>query len=71
MRWCTAEDERVCPWCDRQHMRTIGINEVFFKKGDVLEADGKEMVLDYRAIDVPPLHMNCRCFIRPERIDAA
>lgn len=66
MRWYTAEDERVCPWCGPQHARTIGINEVFFKKGDVLsDPEGREMVLDYRAIDVPPLHTNCRCFIRP------
>jgi len=68
MRWYTAEDERVCPWCGPQNGRIVGVNEVFFKKGDTLTADGKEMVLDYRAIDVPPLHTNCRCFIRPEGI---
>lgn len=55
----------------RQHARTIGVDEMFFQKGDVLSADVKELKLDYRAIDVPPLHTNCRCFIRPERIEVA
>jgi HK97 family phage portal protein len=68
MRWYTAEDERVCPWCGPQDGRVIGINEVFFNKGETLTAEGKELVLDYRAIDVPPLHTNCRCFIRPAEI---
>lgn len=69
MRWYTAEDERVCPWCGPQNGRIIGVEEVFFKKGETLSADGKELKLDYRAIDVPPLHAQCRCFIRPESID--
>jgi HK97 family phage portal protein len=69
MRWYTAEDEKVCGYCGPQDGRVIGINEVFFKKGEVLaDEDGKELTLDYRAIDVPPLHTNCRCFIRPEKI---
>lgn len=70
MRWYTAEDERVCPWCGPQHGRVVGVNEVFFRKGETLTAEGgKKLVLDYRAIDVPPLHTSCRCFIRPETIE--
>lgn len=69
LRWYTAEDERVCPWCGPQNGRIVGVEEVFFEKGDVLTSEGKELKLDYRAIDVPPLHTNCRCFIRPERIE--
>lgn len=69
MRWYTAEDERVCPWCGPIHGRVIGVNEVFYKKGETLEAEGKTLKLDYRAIDVPPLHTSCRCFIRPEGIE--
>lgn len=69
VRWYTAEDERVCPWCGPQHERTVGISEVFFEKGEVLKSEGQELVLDYRTIDVPPLHTNCRCFIRPATVD--
>ncbi|MCR2833486.1 phage portal protein [Parerythrobacter lacustris] len=69
IRWYTAEDERVCPWCGPQHGRVVATNKPFFKKGEVLTADGKELTLDYRTIDVPPLHTNCRCFIRPEFIE--
>jgi len=70
MRWYTAEDERVCEFCGPQNGRTVGTNEVFYPKGEELVgADGGTLKLDYRAIDVPPLHTRCRCFIRPERID--
>lgn len=69
VRWYTAEDELVCPFCGPQNGKIIGINEVFFKKGEVLEASGQKLKLNYRTIDVPPLHTNCRCFIRPEGID--
>jgi len=73
MRWYTAEDERVCPFCGPQHGRVIGVTETFFKKGDSLTAideTGKlsTINLKYRTIDVPPLHTNCRCFVRPEEI---
>ncbi|MEP2085064.1 MAG: phage portal protein [Bauldia litoralis] len=70
IRWYTAEDERVCPYCGPIHGKVIGVNETFYKKGDVLQGEGESTLkLNYRAIDVPPLHTNCRCFIRPERID--
>lgn len=69
VRWYTAEDERVCPYCGPLNGKVIGVNEVFYNKGDEIEADGKPLKLDYRAIDVPPLHTNCRCFIRPESIE--
>jgi HK97 family phage portal protein len=70
MRWYTAADERVCPFCGPVHGRTIGVSEVFYPKGVTIEgADGATMQTNYRAIDVPPLHTNCRCFIRPEQIE--
>ena len=71
MRWYTAEDERTCEFCAPQNGKVIGVNETFYPKGYELEgADGGVLKLDYRAIDVPPLHTNCRCFIRPEIISA-
>jgi HK97 family phage portal protein len=71
VRWYTAEDERVCPHCGPLNVRIIGINEVFFKKGEELTAAGSTLKLNYRTIDVPPLHTHCRCFIRPESIDVS
>jgi len=69
MRWYTAEDERVCEFCGPMHGRTIGVSEKFFKKGDTMIGnDGGTLAMDYRSIDVAPLHTNCRCFIRPEEI---
>lgn len=69
VRWYTAEDERTCPFCGPLHGKIIKVTETFFNKGDTVNgSDGSTMVTDYRSIDVPPLHPNCRCFIRPETI---
>jgi HK97 family phage portal protein len=70
MRWYTAEDERVCEFCGPEDGRIVDINEPFYEKGTTLQgSDGGTLDLDYRTIDVPPLHPRCRCFIRPEVID--
>jgi HK97 family phage portal protein len=69
-RWYTAEDEMVCPHCNPMSGRIVGVDEAYFKKGDVLVGtDGSKLNLNYRTMDVPPLHTNCRCFIRPELIE--
>lgn len=68
-RWYTAEDERVCPHCEPMNGTVIDVNDVYFKKGDqMVGSDGSILKLNYRSIGVPPLHTNCRCFIRPETI---
>lgn len=70
MKWYTAYDERTCEFCGPMHEKVIGISETFFNKGEtVTGSQGGKMSADYRAIDVPPLHPNCRCFIRPETIE--
>ena len=72
VRWYTAEDEGVCPYCGPMHGRVIGVSETFFERGEEAQEEGvSPLTLDYRAIDVPPLHTNCRCFIRPEQIEVA
>jgi len=68
-RWYTAEDEMVCPYCQPMNGTVIGLNDVYFEKGStMIGSDGKPLQLNYRAIDAPPLHTNCRCFIRPDTI---
>jgi len=70
LRWYTAEDEMVCEFCGPQNGKIVDIKEDFFPKGyELVGRDGGKLPLDYRAIDVPPLHTNCRCFVRPEGID--
>lgn len=69
MRWYTAGSD-ACQYCLPMNGKTIGVHEVFFPKGHELTgSQGGKITLDYRAIDVPPLHTSCRCFIRPEGID--
>lgn len=68
-RWYTAADERVCPYCGPLHGKVISIDDDFFKKGDtVTGSDGAKIDIDYADVDAPPLHVNCRCYIRPEDI---
>jgi HK97 family phage portal protein len=68
-RWYTAADERVCPYCAPMHGKVIGIDEDFFKKGDTVQGDdGSAIKVDYSDVGAPPLHVSCRCYIRPEEI---
>lgn len=69
-RWYTAEDERVCEFCYPMNGKIVDVGDTYFKKGDVMTgSDGGTLALDYRSIDVPPIHTNCRCFVRPELIE--
>ena len=68
-RWYTSADERVCPWCEPMHGKVISIEEDFFKKGDtVTGSDGSKLDIEYSDVGAPPLHVSCRCYIRPEEI---
>lgn len=72
LKWYTAEDERVCPWCAPLQGKVVSIDENFFDKGDaVTSSDGKTLSLDYSDVGAPPLHPSCRCYIRPEEISLA
>lgn len=69
IKWYTAADERVCPYCRPMHGKVVSIDENFFNKGDTLEVPGQPaMSFDYEDVGNPPLHVNCRCYIRPEEI---
>ena len=70
IKWYTAADERVCPWCAPMHGKVVGIEENFFEKGDSHTGeDGKVLDIDYADVGAPPLHTNCRCYSRPEDIN--
>jgi len=69
IKWYTSVDERVCEWCGPQNGKTIGISENFYSLGDSVEGDNGELLkVDYDNVGNPPLHVNCRCYIRPEEI---
>lgn len=69
LKWYTAADERTCAYCEPMHGKTISIDESFFKKGDTAQgSDGTSIKLDYSSVDAPPLHVSCRCYIRPEEV---
>lgn len=69
IKWYTAVDERVCPWCDAMHGKTIDIEDTFFDKGDeATGTDGAKLPITYDNVGNPPLHVSCRCYTRPEEI---
>lgn len=69
IKWYTASDERVCPYCAPLHGKVISIDENFFEKGDTITgSDGSKLKLDYADVSAGALHANCRCYTRPEEI---
>lgn len=71
IKWYTAEDGEVCAYCQTMQGKVIDINENFFDQGDSLTVDGQTMSLDYSDVEAPPLHVNCRCYQRPEDVGDA
>jgi HK97 family phage portal protein len=57
----------ACEFCKALDgtVKTVGKN--FLNLGDVYEtSDGNKLSIDYRDINVPPLHPNCTCSLVPE-----
>jgi len=69
VKWYTAEDDHVCQFCEVQDGKEIDIDDNFYDaNAKIAGADGGEMTATYGDIDAPPLHPDCRCYIRPELI---
>lgn len=69
IKWYTAADEAVCPWCQPMNGKIISVDENFFDKGDThVGNDGSELDISYSDVGAPPLHVSCRCYTRPEEI---
>lgn len=66
IKWFTFEDERVCEFCEAQDGKEIPIEQNFYDQDDTIDgADGGVMTASYGDIGNPPLHPDCRCYIRP------
>ena len=71
VQWYSAEDDKVCEFCVSLDGKEIDINDNFFDLGDTVKGiDDGLMKLDYSDVEAPPLHPDCRCYIRPEQITA-
>ncbi len=69
IKWYTAADEMVCPWCESMHGKIISIDDNFYDKGDVhTGSDGSTLDISYGDVGTPPIHVSCRCYTRPEDI---
>jgi len=67
IKWYTAEDSLVCPLCAPMDGQVISVDENFFNKGDTAQgSDGSTFDITYSDVETPPLHPDCRCYIRPE-----
>lgn len=64
--WLTAEDERVCQFCDQMDGKVIDTGDNFFKKGQTLVGtEGGKLSFDYGSVSSYPLHPSCRCDLIP------
>lgn len=63
----------ACPFCMDLDGWEVELNEPFYAQGDSMEvrADGQllSMSFDYRQVDGPPLHPNCRCALIAKLVD--
>jgi hypothetical protein len=66
----TAEDG-VCQYCQAMDYKEIAVEDNFFNIGDTIKGakDGL-MTLDYSDVETPPLHPDCRFYVRPGQISA-
>jgi HK97 family phage portal protein len=68
VKWLTAQDDRVCPWCEEMGKRPpIEIGRVWFSEGDQMtvydsEGKGRDLKLIWD-VGYPPLHVDCRCTV--------
>lgn len=71
-KWYTASDPDVCEFCEAMNGKTVDAGDSFLEKNDrVVGTDGGVMNADYDMVENPPLHVNCRCYMRPEKIGVA
>jgi HK97 family phage portal protein len=69
VQWYTAEDDEVCEFCEALDGKEIAIDDNFYDSGDTIGgAEGGSMSADYGDVSAPPLHPDCRCYIRPEDV---
>jgi Phage Mu protein F like protein len=69
VKWYTAEDTKVCQFCEELDGKEIDIEDNFYDAGDtIVGKDGGSMTANYGDIEAPPVHPDCRCYIRPEGI---
>lgn len=69
-QWFTAEDGRVCGYCQEMHGKIVGTTETFWAMGDEMTIEVEDqkpttMTFTYEDVGAPPLHPNCRCTILP------
>lgn len=61
-QWLTAPG--ACEYCVPMDGKIVSLSESYFDKGAEWQGDAKTpLKLDYRNIEEPPLHPNCRCTI--------
>lgn len=70
VKWYTADDERVCPYCGSMHGKVVAVDKPFVSRGaGVRGTDGTTYENDYLDVEGGALHPNCRCQCRPDKIE--
>jgi len=56
--WLAERDSRTCPFCMEMDGKVIGLNEAYFKEGDIMKVGGQKLDIAI-GVPEPPLHSNC------------
>lgn len=61
-QWLTAPD--ACSYCAPMNGQIVGLEETYFDEGSEWLGNAETpLKLDYRDVEEPPLHPNCRCTV--------
>ncbi len=64
--WLTAQDDRLCQFCEPMNGRIVDVDKSWFNKGEDFKGNkGGILSFSYENIGHPPLHHMCRCTIIP------
>jgi HK97 family phage portal protein len=70
-QWLTAEDDRVDGDCEEMNGKIVDLETSYNSTiKDTFDEDTAEKLLDYGAVEEPPLHPNCRCTLLPVLVDS-
>ena len=57
--WLAERDDRTCDYCLELDGKAIGLNKMFFEKGDEFTVNGQTLTIELADVGEPPIHAQC------------
>lgn len=65
-----VQSRNPCAFCTQLDGVIVSLDDNYYTLGDVVEADGKKLSINYENVPAPPVHVNCQCVLLPVLISA-